>query len=175
MITQLSRRERIVLAAGGIVVIAAILFLGVVAPYQNALALLDTKIEARQRQVKDVQHLRHEYLLLQRQLAEAEKKLAKGENFSLFSFVEAITAQAATKENLVYMRPQPVSVQEDFKEESVEIKLERIRLDQLVRLLYEIDAANAYLQVKNLRIKTRFDDQSQLNAVLTISSYGRSA
>jgi general secretion pathway protein M len=113
--------------------------------------------------------------LLQRQLAEAEKKLAKGENFSLFSFVEAITAQAATKENLVYMRPQPVSVQEDFKEESVEIKLERIRLDQLVRLLYEIDAANAYLQVKNLRIKTRFDDQSQLNAVLTISSYGRSA
>jgi general secretion pathway protein M len=73
------------------------------------------------------------------------------------------------------MRPQPSSVQDTVRENSVEIKLEKIRLDQLIRLLYAIDSTDACLQVKNLRVKTRFDDRTLLDAVLTISSYGRNA
>ena len=92
--------------------------------------------------------------------------------FSLFSFIEATEAQVASKENLVYMRPQPSVDQNEFREESVEIKLEKIRLDQLVQLLYEIESANAFLKVKTLRVKTRFDNKSELDAVMTISSMG---
>jgi general secretion pathway protein M len=73
------------------------------------------------------------------------------------------------------MRPQPVAVKDEFKEESVEIKLEKIALDQLVRILYQIDTADAFLQVKNLRLKIRFDNKAQLDAVLTISAYERNA
>jgi general secretion pathway protein M len=176
MIAQLSQRERWALIVGAIVILVTILYLGVISPYLNALNLLDTRIAARQRQVQEVQALRLEYLRLQRQLSDSEARMAKGSaGFSLFSFVEAVTVQVATKENLVYMRPQPPSTQGDFREESVEIRLDRIRLDQLVRLLYSIESADAYLQVKNLRVRTRFDNRTQLDVVLTISSYGRSA
>ncbi len=174
MISNLSQRERIVLAIGAVAVLATLLWVAVIAPYQQALDRLDTKIAARERQVQKVQLLRNEYLVLQRQLNEANSQLTAGAGFSLFSFVENLITQVATKENLVYMRPQPVSVQGGFKENSVEIKVEKIRLDQLVRMLYAIDSAKAYLKVKNARIKRRFDDHSLIDAVLTISSFGKS-
>ncbi|PLX85327.1 MAG: hypothetical protein C0617_04445 [Desulfuromonas sp.] len=175
MISQLSQRDRIALAAGGLVVLATVLYLAVFEPYREGTARLDAQIATRQRQLQEVQAMRQDYLQLQQRVAEAEKRLDSGQAFSLFSFVEGLTAEVAAKGNLVYMRPQPAGVQDDFKEESVEIKLEKIRLDQVVNLLYRIDTAKAYLKVKNLRLKPRFDDRTELDAVLTISSFRRNA
>ena len=175
MISNLSQREKVILALGAAVVLATLLFMGVIAPYRGAMVRLDNQISSRQRQVQHVQALRSAYLTLQRQQAQVDARMARSKDFSLFSFVENITGQVASKENLVYMRPQPSSVQDTVRENSVEIKLEKIRLDQLIRLLYAIDSTDACLQVKNLRVKTRFDDRTLLDAVLTISSYGRNA
>ncbi len=175
MLSQLSQRERIALAVGALVVLLTLVFYGLIAPYRNGMDQLDTRIAARQRQIREVQTLRNDYLQLQKKLSEAERRLDSSGAFSLFSFVESASARIASKENLVYMRPQPASVKEGFREESVEIKLEKIRLNQLVQLLYEIETAKAYLQVKSLRVKTRFDDRSMLDTVLTIAAYGRSS
>ncbi|MFA5515564.1 MAG: type II secretion system protein GspM [Desulfuromonadales bacterium] len=172
---QLNPRERLAIIVGGLFVLAAILYLGVISPYQSTLSRLDARIASRQKQVREIQALRQDYLLLQRQLNEAENRLDKATGFSLFSFVEASATREAGRENLVYMRPQTGSSQEGFREESVEIKLEKLRLDQLVRFLYSFESAEAALQVKNLRIRTRFDDRSLLDAVMTVSMYGRAA
>lgn len=173
MIDQLSKRDRIALILGGVVVLATLISIGIVEPYISGLAALDARIAAKQRQLDEIRDLRREYLVLQQQLGEAERKLSGNSEFSLFSFVEGLTGRIAGKENLVYMRPQPPAVREGLREESVEVKLEKIDLDQTVRLLYEIETAEAFLPVKNLRIRTRFDDRSRFDAVLTISGYGR--
>lgn len=173
MIANLSQRERIILAGGALFVVFTLFFLLVWTPYNNALENLESKIRSRQKQVIEVQNLRQEFQQLNTQIKQAEAQLARGTTFSLFSFVEATEARVASKENLVYMRPQPSVDQNEFREESVEIKLEKIRLDQLVQLLYEIESANAFLKVKALRVKTRFDNRSELDAVMTISSMGR--
>ncbi len=173
MISQLSQRDRLALAVGGVVVLAALIWAGVISPYQGALERLDARIASRQTQMKDVEALRQEFLQLQRQLSEADRRLAASSSFSLFSFVEGLAIRVASKENLIQMRPQPPVTQEDIREESVEIRLEKVRLEQLVRLLHELQKAEAVLQVKSLRLKTRFDDRSLLDAVVTIASYGR--
>lgn len=175
MISNLSPRDRNALLIGLAAVLIAIFYLGIVSPYQSAIARLDSQIASRQRQLQEVQVLRQRYLSLQGELTQAERRGVSNRNFSLFSFVENLTGQIASRENLVYMRPQPVAVKDEFKEESVEIKLEKIALDQLVRILYQIDTADAFLQVKNLRLKIRFDNKAQLDAVLTISAYERNA
>jgi general secretion pathway protein M len=172
-LTNLSQRERWALLAGGVVVLITLLYLGVIAPYRSSLEMLDSRINARQRQVKEVQAMRQEFLELQQRLQESEARLSKAQGFTLFSFMEGVAAQAASKEHLVYMRPQTPAVQGEVREESVEIKLEKIKLDQMVRLLHAIESAEAYLQVKNLRIRTRFDNRALLDVVLTVSSYGR--
>jgi general secretion pathway protein M len=175
MISNLSPRDRNALLIGLAAVLIAVFYLGIVSPYQSAIARLDSQIASRQRQLQEVQVLRQRYLSLQGELTQAERRGVSNRNFSLFSFVENLTGQIASRENLVYMRPQPVAVKDEYKEESVEIKLEKIPLDQLVRILYQIDTADAFLQVKNLRLKIRFDNKAQLDAVLTISAYARNA
>lgn len=174
-LTQLSRRDRTALIIGSIVVLVIVMVFGLILPYQGAIARLDARIATRQKQVREVQVLQQEYRGLQRQLAQTQNRLAQSRGFSLFSFIESQTAQVATKENLIYMRPQQTASREGHQEESVEIKLEKLHLDQLVRFLYGIESADAFMQVRNLRVRTRFDDRSLLDATMTISSFGGSA
>jgi general secretion pathway protein M len=173
MIPQLNRREKVAVAVGVVAVLAAVLFLGIIAPYRNALTQLDGQITSRQRQIREVESMRREFLMLQQQQSTAEARLDKGGAFSLFPFVEGLVGQIAAKENLVSMRPQPPVPRETLREESVEVRLEKIRLDQVIRLLYAVDTADALLQVKNLRLRTRFDDRSLFDATMTIAAFGR--
>jgi general secretion pathway protein M len=172
---QLSPRERVAVAIAAVAVLAALFYAGLVAPYRGALRRLDARIATRQRQLGEIAALQQRYQQLQRRVGEAEQRLAKAEAFSLFAYVEGLAGQMISRENLVSMRPQPATVREDLREETVEVRLEKVRLDQLVRLLHAIDSNEALLAVKSLKIKTRFDNRAQLDAVLTIASYRRSA
>jgi hypothetical protein len=69
------------------------------------------------------------------------------------------------------MRPQPPPPGRTCAR-SREVRLEKIRLDQVVRLLYAVDTADALLQVKNLRLKTRFDDRTLFDATMTVAAFG---
>lgn len=173
MIAQLSRREQVAVALGVIVVLATALYLGIVSPYINAMEQLDGKITSRQRQIREVETLRREFMVLQQRQSAAEARLNKNAAFSLFPFVEGLVGQVAAKENLVSMRPQPAAPRENLLEESVEVRMEKIRLDQVIRLLYGVDTAEALLQVKTLRLKTRFDDRSLFDVTMTVAALGR--
>lgn len=176
MISSLSDREKVFLFAGAATLLLLILWLGVLTPYRHGMELARTRIASRQQQLQEVRQLQKEYLNLQSSLATAEKKLggsAKG--FSLFPYVEEVTNRVGVRDNLVSMRPQTPQVQGDYREESVEIRLERIDLEQLVRFLYAIDSSDASLQMKSMRLKPRFDNRAQLDAVLVIASLQRAA
>jgi general secretion pathway protein M len=173
MIAQLSRREQVAVAVGVVAVLAAVIYLGIIAPYRNTLAQLDSKITSRQRQIRDVESLRRDFLVLQQRQSAAETRLDKAGAFSLFPFMEGLVGQIAAKENLISMRPQPSAPRENLIEESVEVRLEKIRLSQVIRLLYAVDTADALLQVKNLRLRTRFDDRTLFDATMTIAALGR--
>ena len=175
MIDRLSQRDRIALAVGAVAVGFALIWFGIYLPYRRAMNGLDSKIASRQRQLSEVQDLRNRYLALQQQLGQAQRRLDQGEDFALFAFVEDLAGRYASKENLTNMRPQPATSRGEYREESVEVRLERIRLAQLIQLLYAIDNAQAYVKVKNLRIKPRFDDKTQIDAVMTVASYRRGA
>ena len=77
MIAQLSRREQVAVAVGVLAVLAAVLYLGIIAPYRNALAQLDGKITSRQRQIREVESMRREFLVLQQRQSAAEERLEK--------------------------------------------------------------------------------------------------
>ncbi len=175
MIESLTQRDRIALAIGAVVVGAVLVYFAVIAPFRGALQGLDARIASRQRQVGEVRALQNRYQLLQRDLGQAEKRLAQGGQLSLGSFVEDVVHRYAAKDNLVGMRPQPATVQGDLRQESVEVQLEKVRLSQVVQILYAIDNAQAYLKIQNLHIKTRFDDKTLVDAVLTVAAYRRGA
>ena len=170
MINNLSQREKIFLLSGAAAIILLVLWLGIISPYREAVAAAETRIAARERQLEEVRMLQREYRRLQQELTVAERRLVtSARGFSLFSFIEDVTLRTGVRDHLVSMRPQSPQTQGEFREESVEIRLERIRLDQFVRLLHALDSADIHLNTKNLRLRTRFDDRKQLDAVLIVS------
>ena len=172
---QLSPRDRVTLLAGALIVVVLLFIFGIVAPYRSALERLDKKIASKQRQLVEVRQLSQEYRQLQQQLTASEQRLASSGDFSLLSFVEATSIRLAGRDSLTAMRPQPAATLEGFREEAVEVKLEKIRLNQLVQLLFAAESAPAPMLVKTLRIKPRFDDRNLLDVTLTFASYRRSS
>jgi general secretion pathway protein M len=176
MINRLSDREKLFVFSGAAILLFLVLWLGVIGPYRKGMELAEIHIVSRQRQLDEVRLLQQEYVSLQRELAATEKKIiGTAQGFSLFSYVEDAAQRLGVRDNLVSMRPQTPQLHGDFREESVEIRLEKIGLDQLVRFLYSIESADAALQIKTMRIKPRFDDRRQLDTVLVVSSLQRIA
>ncbi|WP_305041104.1 type II secretion system protein GspM [Geoalkalibacter sp.] len=170
MIANLSQREKLFLGIGALAVLAVILWLGVLSPYRTGIEAAEARIQSRERQLEEIRLLQREYRRLQQELALAERRLVtSARGFSLFSFVEDVTNRTGVRENLVSMRPQSPQTLGEFREESVEIRLDRIRLDQLVRLLHAMEGADLHVNTKNLRIRTRFDDRSLLDTTLIVS------
>lgn len=172
---NLQRREQLFLLAGGIVLLGLLVYLVVMAPYQRNVAQLENRISARQGQLREVQVLQQEFRQLQQQTADIERRIAQSGRFSLIAFFEETALAIASRDNLVYLRPQATVQHDELTEQALEIKLEKIRLDQLVELLYATETADTLLKVKSLRSKARFDDPTLLDVVLVIAAYGKSS
>lgn len=170
---NLNKREKIFVGAGAVIVFVTLLYVAVVAPYRNQMSGLDKKISLRQKQAVEMVALKEEILELQERLREAETKVSRTVNFSLFSFVEQKVQEAAGKENLVFMRPKPAAQQGDFEETSLEVKLEKISLEQVTRLIYAIEAADVSINIKSLQLRNRMPNAALLDVTMDISTLRR--
>jgi general secretion pathway protein M len=173
MISQLNQRERIFVVIGGIALILALLYFAIVAPYRSTLKRLDNQIASRSEQLQEVKTLQTRYLELKQQMLQMERLLETQQDFSALTFIENLVERTAGRENLLSMRPQASETRNEFIIDSVEIKLERLSLKQVLELLLALEEATTPMQVKNLHIKQRFDDRALLDATMTITALRR--
>ena len=168
---QLEKRELVMLCFGAIFVLIALLYIGVYEPYQNALTNADKAISAKRRQIVEVQKLQAEYFDLQKMTKDIEGQLAKRSGLSALALLENIASTVGSRENLSYIRPQPAQTQGEIYIENLDIKLEKLTLQQVLQLLWNIDTAKTPMQIKNMRLKQRFDNQALTDATLTVSVF----
>lgn len=168
--TQFDREKHLKpLLLGGI---ALLLLAGfwIYSSHQQALQRLERKTAAAHEELARLQESLREY----RQLENRLRQIGSGQdagNATLIAAVESATQQIGARSQLLYVRPQPDKVRDDLIEEGVEIKLERLLLNQLVELLYQFEAAKQRLNVSQLRVRTRFDNPEQLDMVMTLSRF----
>jgi len=170
-LSQLEKREQIMLLVGAVFLIAVLLFVGVYEPYRNTLSGMHRTIAARQRQIQEVRQLQAEYNGLQQQMKRTESKLGRSSGLSALALLENIASNVGSRENLSYIRPQPAQTQGEISIENLDIKLDRLSLQQVLQLLWEIETAKTPMQIKNLRIKQRFDNQALTDTTLTVSVF----
>ena len=175
MISQLNQRERLFVAVAGVALALVLLYLAVLVPYRNALTRLDNQIEGRGRQLQEVQTLRAEYLALQQETTQIERLLENRRDFSVLSFLENLVESTAGRENLLSMRPQSPLTRNQFILESVEIKLEKLDLRQVLEMLWSIEKSTSPMQVSALYLKQRFDNRAQLDATMTVTTLRRAS
>ncbi len=171
MIARLDTRERYIVLAGGLFLVAVIIWLLLLNPYFTTMQNLDRQIEGQRRNLERIEAMRHHIDDLRQQLAAVDSRQRSSR--PLFSQVENLTNQTGIREQLLAMRPQPDSVQGGFKQQLVELRLERVMLSQLVRFLHAVEYDSNGIQVRSLRVRPRFDDRSRLDVSLVLMSLER--
>lgn len=175
MIERFSPREKLALVVAGGVVILTILIAGIILPYRTALARLDQRIASRQEQILEARTLVQRIKGMQAEVAATERKLSTKSAVPLVATLEGLVAEIAGKEKLLGLRPQPVSAPAGFRQEKVEMSLEKVRLEQLVQLLHAIDSAKSALQSDSVKMRPRFEDPALLDVTLVVSSFVRAS
>lgn len=173
MIDKLGDRERLFLLGGTVILVVILVGFGAYEAYRSTLLRLDKTIATRTRQLGDFETRRQEALLLRQQLEQAERKLGASVGFSLASFIEGQAGQVAGRSSLAYARPQPPVSRGNLQEETIEAKLERLTLEQVLRLLWAIETGPVTMQVRTMELRKRFDDPALLDLTLTVSATRR--
>jgi general secretion pathway protein M len=168
---NLGTRERVFIMVAGVAILLALLFIMVIDPMLAYSARLDKQTVVAQRELQEVYTLQQEY---QRQKAVVDRinaQLKRQKNFSVFSRLEELAKQTDTRNKILYMKPTVSSPSDAYEEESVEIKMEDVTLEQLIKYLLQIENSPQFMKIKRLYVKPRLENRQLLSVIFRVSTF----
>ena len=168
---RLSARERLLVGLAGGAVLVIALYTLVWEPLDEGRAQLARRIQLKKAELVEMQHMREEYLELLNQYELRQKIIEKADpKFSLFPHIEATVGQVVGREKIASMNPQNKDVGGGaYREESVEIKLNGVTLEQLTDLMYRIEKGAQPLRLTRLQVKKRVREPQNFDVVATVA------
>ena len=171
-IDRLEKREKLILLFGIFFVTGFIVLQGVLLPYMEARKTMTRSLSRNESELADIELLRQEYLELKSRQGDIEERLVeRTPGFSLFSFLEEQAATTKVKDRVTYMKPTANEIDEGFNESIVEMKMERVTLDQLVSFLAKIESEEKIVSVQRISIQENGQEEGLLDTVLSIKTF----
>lgn len=169
---RLEKREKYILLFGVFFVLGFIVLQAMVLPYIDARQTMTRSLSRNESELVDIQLLRQEYLELKSRQGDIEKRLTeRTPGFSLFSFLEEQAAATKVKNSVTYMKPSANEIDEGFNESIVEMKMERVTLDQLVAFLVKIESEEKIVSIQRISIQENGQEEGLLDTVLSIKTF----
>jgi hypothetical protein len=168
---RLSGRERRMLeAAGGAMILIGFYSL-IWQPLQENQVQLGKRIQTKQVELVEMQHMRETYLDLLSQFELRQKIIEKADpKFSLFPHIEATVSEVlGGRDKIASMNPQNKDLGGAYREESVELKLNGVSLQQLVDLMFHIEKGPQPLRLTRLQVKKRPREPQTFDVTATVS------
>ncbi len=128
-------------------------------PTLNRISVLKKTIPVKVQEVKEMQKLKQEYLVTNKEYVPASSSTQESE--SIFSLVERIARVRGLTDNISSIKPvtsfMPIRTDlsaktEDFQEASVEIRMKNLSLQNLVSYLYTLESTPCNLNIKEIQI-----------------------
>ena len=171
---QFSPRDRIIVAAGGALAAAALVFLLIVDPLMATIDKLDRQARRKAKDSQELALVAQDYLLKQARMAKLEARMpSPPAQFSLLAFMEEATTTAQIRDRIAGMQPQAPIVVQGYQETIVDLRLDGVTLPQLLALLETIERAPYEVQVRHLQMKPKYDNPINLDATLKIVTYAK--
>lgn len=168
---RLSAREKAIVGLGGAFLGILGCWLGVWEPVQRHLNLLDRKVKVKRTEYREIQKLAARFETLSGQIQEIEADLRRSKGFSIQSFMEGLAKRQQLQDRIVQMKPKGGEITRYYRENTVEIEMQKVRLSELVRYLYQVENSKETLRIKRLRIDPRFDDPDLLKVRFQVSAF----
>ena len=166
---KLAQREKNFIAAAACIVVAALLFQLVVSPVIDNRRRMRRGIEAKREALRTIATLSGEYTRFQEDALGTKQRLAgRQKNFTLFSYLEKAAGEAAVKKHIKYMKPSASTVRGPFKESLVEMKLEKVTLQQLTGYLQKVESPQDIVSIRRISVQSGKGEDGYLDAVLQV-------
>jgi general secretion pathway protein M len=169
---NLGTREKIFIMGAGVAILLALLFLLVVDPMLDHAARLDRQIVSAQRELQELHTLQREYQRQKSVLDGINAQLKRQKNSpAIFSRLEELAGRTGIQSKIVSMRQTPSVPSGAYVEESIEIKMEGVTLEQLVQYLSQIENSPQFLKIKRLSLNPNRDNRQLLTATFRVSTF----
>ncbi len=169
---RLNTRERAILIFGAIVAIAIIAYGTVIGPLSDRYTTLLRMTTQKEEQYKNMLQLKEEYTVLKKEYTELEKGASRTkEGFTPLTFMENVSTQARIRDRVVSMKPRVMPIGDNFRESSIEVKIEKVVLEQITSYLHLIESSVYPLKIRTMHLKSRYDDPGMMDASITVSFF----
>ena len=167
-----TERDRRALMLGASAIVIVVIYL-VFHSFSSGVDNLQKRYSQLEKELVEVKMLKAEYEDSKQEIAQLSSQIKK-ENEALISVVEKILLKQKLDRKNFSIRDVNSSrsnSDDDFYEEkSVDIELNRISLNTLVDVLYNLQNRPS-LKVSNLNISTKFDKSNSMKVKLRVSTY----
>src|SRR5215510_12196592 len=132
-------RERLFIGGAGAALLLFLIFKLAIDPMFKHSAELDRQIVTARRQLAELRTMQQEYQRQKSVVDSINSQLKRQQNFAIVSRLEELAGQTGIQNKILYMKPTVSTPSEVYNEESVEVKMEGVTLEQLVRYLHQIE------------------------------------
>ncbi|MBI2485891.1 MAG: hypothetical protein HYW01_02835 [Deltaproteobacteria bacterium] len=164
-----SDRDRKALILGAIGISILVIYL-IFHSFSSGGARLVKKAETLEADLKKIESLRSEYIQSKRRIDEVTSNI-KSEDEALISVVEKVLIDAQVERGSFSINSRTDTTGDLYDEKSVDIEIKKLPLNKAVDVLYKIQTNPSFLKVSKLRIRTRFDNSSLMDASFRVSTF----
>ena len=169
---MLQRREQVLVIGAGVLVLLLALFTFVIDPILARAANLDRRLAIADRQLAELQTLRGDYERQERVIDRIDNRLRRQRrNFAIFSHLEQVAGRTGVQDKIQSMNTIASPPSTEYKEESVEVRMEGVTLQQLVEYLHRVENSPQLLRIKRLQIAPGRENRQLLSVRLRISVF----
>ena len=169
---MLQRREQVLVISAGVLVLLLALFTFVIDPIRARAANLDRRLATAGQQLAELQALRGDYQRQKRVIDRMDARLRRQRrNFAIFSYLEQVAGRAGVQDKIQSMNTLASPPNTEYKEESVEVRMEGVTLQQLVEYLHRVENSPQILRIKRLQVGPTRDNRQLLSVRLRISVF----
>lgn len=175
---MLQRREQLLVLGAGVLVLLLAFVTFVIDPIRERAASLDRQLATAGRQLAELRTLRDDYRRQKQVVDRMDARLRRQRrNFAIFSYLEQVAGRAGVQDKIQSVNTLASPPNTEYREESVEVRMEGITLQQLVDYLHRVENSQQILRIKRLQVGTTRENRQLLSVRLRISvfSLGESA
>jgi hypothetical protein len=166
-LATLSPRERLIVIGGTVFLVVFILIAGIIGPLVHYKSNLEKSFISKDAQLRKIYTM--SAVIRGLQASSASSALLGGKQFTLFGYLEELSAQLKINDRIEYMKP--ITDTTEAARESVEVKIRGLYQEDLIGLLFGIENTPNPVKIKRLNLK-KMDKEGNLDVTFQVVSYG---
>lgn len=164
------REQTMGLAAAALVLVLIIVL--PIAVASGRIGKIEKEVAEGKKQFREIVRAIESYDQKKAQLVQMQQTLAGGFDSALSTTIESLAETSGIKDRIDSLKEKAAAPSDIFDEASVDVRLKKITLQQLVDFLYVIENhPDKVLRLKQLSVKPRYDNKQDLDVSFTVSTY----